>query len=127
MGIRPAPSYANIFMAKIDKLAEGLATKFGDGVHPVRFWKRFLDDIFLIWTGSLDKLHQFLDALNTMHPTIKFTINHTKSENDVSCECNPCTSIPFLDTSASVEFEFVHIFFKLKTLTLVTVHKLLCA
>ena len=89
-------------MAKIDKLAEELATKFGDGVHPVRFWKRLHDEIFLIWTGTMDKLHQFLDALNKMHPTIKFTLNHTKSENDVSCECNPCPSIPFLDTSASV-------------------------
>ena len=66
-------------------------------------WKRFLDDIFLIWTGSLDKLHQFLDDLNQMHPTIKFTMNHTKRETENACECHPCPSIPFLDTSASVE------------------------
>jgi hypothetical protein len=63
-------------------LATDLAAKFGDGIHPVRMWKRFLDDIFIIWTGTLDKLHEFLDALNKMHPTIKFTMNHTKMENE---------------------------------------------
>ena len=47
MGIRPAPSYANIFMAKMDKLATDLAAQFGEGVHPIRLWKRFLDDIFI--------------------------------------------------------------------------------
>ena len=83
MGIRPAPSYANIFMAKIDKLAEDLATSFGDGIHPIRMWKRFLDDIFIIWTGTLERLHQFLDDLNMIHQTIKFTMNHTKNENPI--------------------------------------------
>ena len=41
MGIRPAPSYANIFMAKIDQLAGKLASQFGQGIHPIRMWKRF--------------------------------------------------------------------------------------
>ena len=36
MGIRPAPSYANIFMAKIDKLAINSGSKFGEGIHPIR-------------------------------------------------------------------------------------------
>ena len=45
MGIRPAPSYANLFMAKIDKLAVDLASRFSDGTNPIKAWKRFLDDI----------------------------------------------------------------------------------
>ena len=102
MGIRPAPSYANLFMARIDKLAQDLASMSGDGIHPIRMWKRFLDDIFIIWTGTLENLHKFIDELNNIHPTIKFTMNHTKTENENSCNCPPCTSIPFLDTSASV-------------------------
>ena len=35
MGIRPAPSHADIFMARIDKLATSLGTKFGEGIHPI--------------------------------------------------------------------------------------------
>jgi hypothetical protein len=52
-------------------------------------------DIFIIWTGILEKLHQFLDDLNMIYPTIKFTMNHTKKENENICECPPCDSIPF--------------------------------
>ena len=38
MGTRPAPSYANIFMAKkIDPKILEAASNFGDGVYPVRF------------------------------------------------------------------------------------------
>ena len=75
----------------------------GDGIHPIRMWKRFLDDIFIIWTGTVENLHKFLDDLNNIHPTIKFTINHTKNENENNCNCPPCPSIPFLDTSAFVK------------------------
>ena len=73
MGIRPAPSYVNIFMAKLDKLAENLAAKLGDGIRPSRMWKRLLDDIIIIWTGTLDRLHQFLDTLNKLHPAKKIS------------------------------------------------------
>ena len=41
MGIRPAPSYANLFMAKIDKVAQDLASMSGDGIQPISMWKRF--------------------------------------------------------------------------------------
>ena len=103
MGIRPAPSYANLFMAKIDKLAQKLASMFGEGIHPIKMWKRFLDDIFLIWTGTLENLHKFIEDLNKIHPTIKFTMNHTKNENENNCNCPPCPSTPFLYTTASVK------------------------
>ena len=39
--------------------------------------KIFLDDIFLIFFGSVHNLHMFLDELDTIHPTIKFTMSHT--------------------------------------------------
>ena len=102
IGIRPATSYANIFMAKMDKIAENLAAQFSEGIHPIRIWKRFLDDIFIIWTGSIEKLHSFLKELNTIHPSIKFTMSHTKPEDNQECDCPPQPSIPFLDTSISI-------------------------
>ena len=41
--------------------------------------------------------------LNDIHPTIKFTMNYTKTKNENNCNYSSCTSIPFLDTSASVK------------------------
>ena len=35
--------------------------------------KRYIDDILMIWTHTLDDLEHFLQELNAFHPTIKFT------------------------------------------------------
>jgi len=45
-------------------------------------WKRFIDDIFLIWTGSQQQLDEFMGKINSHHRTIKFT--HETSENEVT-------------------------------------------
>ena len=104
MGIRPAPSYANLFMAKIDQLAIKLASSFSEGTNPIKAWKRFLDDIYILWVGSSQKLHEFLDELNQIHPTIKFTVNHTTLQNEEkSCNCEPSETLAFLDTSTSIK------------------------
>ena len=108
MGTRSAQSYANIFMAnRIDPKILEVASGFGDGIHPIRFLKRFLDDIFMIFTGSLTKLHAFLSEINNIHPSIKFTMNHTMPENLESdenlCACEHSSSLAFLDTSCSLK------------------------
>ena len=112
MGTRPAVSYANIFMARrIDQQILNLAVQLGEGINPILCFKRFLDDIFLVYTGSIENLHKFLEELNKLHPTIKFTMNHTlppspNSDNPAPppppCMCNPSESLPFLDTSCSI-------------------------
>ena len=90
MGIRPNPSYANIFMAKIDELAKELGALFGNGTHPIKAWKRFVGDIYILWIGSSAKLHEFLDNLNLIHPNIKFTISHTTPKEEPNpCQCDP--------------------------------------
>ena len=74
MGTRAAPSYANFFMArKIDPKILELATLLTNGANPIIFFKRFLDDIFMVYRGSVEKLHLFLTELNKLHPTSKFT------------------------------------------------------
>ena len=46
------------------------------------FCTRFIDDIFLIWTGPLEVLLKFKQHINTVHPTIKFDFSHSsKSTN----------------------------------------------
>jgi len=70
--------------------------------------KRFLDDHFGIWTDSIEKLNEFLDYINKIHPTIKITLEHSspfycglKDEHD--CWCHRTKSIPFLDTKLYIE------------------------
>ena len=88
MGTRPAPSYANIFMAKkIDSKIVTLANDYDkeNNTHkqnnPVKFFKRFLDDIFILFRGSPQLLHSFIQDSNKIHPTIKFTLSHTLPYN----------------------------------------------
>ena len=41
-------------------------------------WKRFIGDIFFMWTGSGENLERFLKELNGFHPSIKFTFEKSK-------------------------------------------------
>ena len=36
-------------------------------------WWRYIDDIFFIWEHGEEKLRDFVQTLNEIHPTIKFT------------------------------------------------------
>ena len=47
---------------------------------PSKLWKRFIDDIFMIWPHGMDSLLKFIDNLNTVHPTIKFTSDISDTE-----------------------------------------------
>ena len=112
MGTVCAPPFANIFMHKIDVLLRDLAraiTKENEeNEDPIRLYKRFLDDIFMVWRGSLDELQVFLKEINKIHPTIKFTAELTSPflcdiEGPHDCFCHQTRSVPFLDTSVSVK------------------------
>ena len=104
MGTKLAPNYADIVMAAMDELILSAAAKYGEGVFPISFYKRFLDDIFFIFMGNHQRLHQFLNELNQLHPNIKFTISHTKSPGACdTCDCPELEKIPFLDTTISVK------------------------
>ena len=74
MGTKMAPAYANIFMGSIEETLQNIDR---DHIH---IWKRFIDDIFVIWTGSEAQLTTFIELINQVHPTIKFTHEHSSSE-----------------------------------------------
>ena len=40
-------------------------------------WRRYIDDIFMIWQHGTDELKIFLDKLNNFHPSIKFTCEYS--------------------------------------------------
>ena len=80
MGTKMAPAYANLFMGKIELKIQALTDK-------IFVWKRFIDDIFIIWTGSQSELTEFIKKANETHETIKFTFEVSE------------TSLTFLDTT----------------------------
>ena len=55
-------------MAMIDKMIQAIDefSKF------LAFYKRFIDDIFIIWTGSEEEFLAFMKKINTLHATIRF-------------------------------------------------------
>lgn len=81
MGKKFAPAYANIFMAYFEQCTLPNCSKLPE------MYVRFLDDIFMIWTHSLQDFDDFLSILNNSHPTIKFKATISK------------TSIEFLDVT----------------------------
>ena len=107
MGIHPAPSYANIYLARrIDDKIEALGYKYGhEGKSAFLLLKRFLDDLIKIFVGTTKQLHQLFEEMNKIHPTLKFTLNHTSPDNEAEedrCQCEIKKSIPFLDTSITI-------------------------
>ena len=81
--------------------------KYGkNGKSVFKILKRFLDDLFQVFNGTTKQLHQIYEEINSIHPTLKFTMEHTSIENEPQedrCACEEKQSIPFLDTSLSIE------------------------
>jgi len=72
-------------MGRFEKQAlEGAKTK-------PHVWWRYLDNIFMIWTGNEDELREFIEHLNNLHPKIKFTSEQSSH------------SVAFLDTTISIK------------------------
>lgn len=85
MGTCMAPSYANIFMGILET---DIIEKF-----PIKpyLWLRYIDDIFMIWTHGQQKLNEFIEHINSFHPTIKFTANSSVKQ------------VPFLDVLVTMD------------------------
>ena len=77
MGTRMAPSYANLFMAKMDKKIR-TAHSAPDGLTPA-FYKRFIDDLIMVWLHGDACLLRFFDYVNSIHPQIRFTMEFRRS------------------------------------------------
>ena len=67
METKMAPAYANIFMGNLEKQL------LNRGKDKILLWRRFIDDIFVIWNGSEAEFKQYMEDINTLHRTIKFT------------------------------------------------------
>ena len=81
MGTRMAPCYAIIFMAELEE--------FFLSSYPYKplTYHRYIDDIFIIWSHSLDLLHDFINSINIQRSNIIFISNIST------------TSVNFLDVT----------------------------
>ena len=80
MGSKLAPSYANIFMGELER------KMLLSAPYKPHIYLRYIDDIFIIWTGTLVQLQEFYNHCNNFHKSIKFTIEISQEQ------------ITFLDT-----------------------------
>ena len=74
IGTKMAPSYANIFMGKLESDLLERAPK-----KPI-LWRRFIDDIFFVWTEGEESLGEFMEFMNSFHDTIKFTFSRSSEK-----------------------------------------------
>ena len=64
MGSKCAPNVVDLFMAEINEKIKALALVLSqDNISAIKFYKRFLDDIFILYSGTPQELHQFLFIL----------------------------------------------------------------
>ena len=71
MGTKLAPAYANIFMGKLEHSIFSQAP-----LKPI-FYKRYIDDILILWPHSELELNKLLSNMNSFHPSIKFTSEYS--------------------------------------------------
>ena len=88
MGNHLAPPLAIIFMGKLEEEALSLSP------HKPRMYRRYIDDCILVWLHGLMLLMQFVQFLNSRHPDIRFTLEHTEQDDT--------HTISYLDLSISV-------------------------
>ena len=71
MGSPLSPLFADIFM---DNFETNLLASKNPIVNHVKFWYRYVDDIVCLFTGTNRHLELFLKHLNSIHPSIQFTM-----------------------------------------------------
>ena len=86
MGTNSSPSYANIFMGKFE---ETFIYPFITNLH--KLYLRYIDDIFIIWTGTRQQFIDFIRKLSQKHPSIKFEYHISNK------------AVDFLDTTVYID------------------------
>jgi hypothetical protein len=75
MGTNAAPELANIYLIAL------LDFKL-QPVTAIKYYARYLDDLFFIWNDSEEKLKQLIEELQKLIPKIKFSYHYSKEKID---------------------------------------------
>ena len=74
VGSKFASPYSNLFMAELGKII------FQNSEVKPFLWLRYLDEIFYIWTQGFQILNKLFNCVNSLNPTVKFTMNYSTTE-----------------------------------------------
>ncbi|XP_075440576.1 protein-L-isoaspartate O-methyltransferase domain-containing protein 1 isoform X1 [Ascaphus truei] len=83
MGSNMAPSYANLYMDMYEQTHILYDAPYAQHIQK---YVRYIDDIFILWSGDTTELNIFVEHLNSFPSKIRFTLCYSELE------------IPFLDT-----------------------------
>ena len=78
MGSTCAPSLAGLYVYQLEK--HKILNEFNPFRDNIPTWRRYIDDVFLIWTGPETRAKDFLDWLNRHDPFLKFTCTMSRTE-----------------------------------------------
>ena len=74
MGSAASPEIADIIFHDLERK---ILAKYGTKID---LWRRFRDNIFIIYNGTETELDNFLKEINNMHQTYKFTMESSKNK-----------------------------------------------
>ena len=86
MGTKMGPSYANLFVGYIE---QQFFNQY-NGPKP-ELYRRYIDDCICATSSTSEDLNQFITAVNSFHPALKYTLEISD------------TSLAFLDIKVSIE------------------------
>ena len=74
IGTKIASPYSNLFMTGLEKRI------FQNSEFNHFLWLRYFDENFDIWTQGSQKVKELFKCINSLHPTIKFTMGYSATE-----------------------------------------------
>eukprot|EP00956_Cyclotella_meneghiniana_P024187 scaffold48268_cov57-Cyclotella_meneghiniana.AAC.2 len=92
MGTSCAVQFANLYFGWHEK--EVIFPAFRDALQRIPFYKRFIDDVYLIWDGPCDDDWQSLDHAFNNYGILKWDIPEKASESDLPKACESLPSNP---------------------------------
>jgi hypothetical protein len=77
-GIKLAPTYACLGLGKFENLAFNTRQEL---LERILTWKRFIDDVFMLFRGSRDQCEELVNWLNSLMPgTVKFKFEFSEQK-----------------------------------------------
>ena len=83
MKTKVAPTYANLVMGYLEQqMYRQISIQFDQNFsdYVIQFWERYFDDCIIFWSRSEEDLCRFKDLINSLHPSIKFTMETSDTQ-----------------------------------------------
>ncbi|KAJ1123259.1 hypothetical protein NDU88_001732 [Pleurodeles waltl] len=97
MGITFAQSLACLYVDNFER--QVVLHEENPYLEQIKLWKRYIDDILLIWTRSREEVHTFIAWLNRANPFLKFTMT-------IAIDQLPFLDLLIRENNGSLDFHF---------------------